>query len=570
MGDFKIIGIDDLLGQVDFHTHTPHSLPRIIILKAPLSEAEIKKLPPTGDVIILATGSAWGERRPAYVSAFVDDPSDHQQILWALETAKKLIELRFENQHLQAKVTIEADRMRSVIQCTQQVAEEKDPHKLCDRILEILRAQVKAEAASLYILTSDQKHLRFLHVQNERVQVEHKEFILPINENSMAGACAFHRKIIHVPDVRNIPETEKFKFNDSFDRDTGYRTQSALSIPLIKSNGELVGVVQLLNSKRDITFTQDDIEMGQVLSTSIASSLETSLLYQEIENSLEGFVKAAVVAIESRDPVTSGHSERVADYTCSLAQAVSDSTHKDFKTIRFNETTLKEIRYASLLHDFGKIGVPESILQKEKKLYAAEMEMISLRARLIKLAHPEHSDLMDRFVRALLQANEPTVQSSEICAELAEFARQSFVLFGQSQPLLTPQEFKRLSIPKGSLSEEERRMIESHVEHTFNFLSRIPWSSKMKRVPEIARSHHEKMDGTGYPRGLKAAEIPIESQIMAVADIYDALTAPDRPYKKSVPPDRAFLILRDYAEQDKINKELVQLCIEQKAFVHRR
>jgi HD-GYP domain-containing protein (c-di-GMP phosphodiesterase class II) len=569
MGDFKIIGIDDLLGQVNLHTQDPEALPRIIILRAPLSENEVRKLPPAENVIILATGSAWGESRPAYVSAFVDDPSDRQQILWALETAKKLIELRFQNQHLQSKVSIETERMRSVIQCTQQVAEEKDPHKLCDRILEILRAQVKAEAASLYILTSDQKHLRFLHVQNEKVSVRYQEFILPINENSMAGACALRRKIIHVPDVRSIAETETFKFNDSFDRETGYQTKSALSIPLIKSNGELVGVVQLINSKRDITFTHDDIEMGQVLSTSIASSLETSLLYQEIENSLEGFVKAAVVAIESRDPVTSGHSERVADYTCSLARSVSDSTHKEFRSIRFNDTTLKEIRYASLLHDFGKIGVPESILQKEKKLYAAEMEMISMRARLIKTAHPEHAELMDRFVKALLQANEPTVQSAEISAELAEFARQSFVLFGENQPLLTQQEFNRLSIPKGSLSEEERRMIESHVEHTYNFLSRIPWSSKMKRVPDIARSHHEKMDGTGYPRRLRGSDIPIESQIMAVADIYDALTAPDRPYKKSVPPDRAFLILKDSAEQGKLNKELVQLCIDQSTFIHR-
>ncbi len=568
MGEIRLFRADQLSDLVqELNSSFQADLGCILLIDRALQPKQIQVIEQNPGIICLATGhQAWKGIWPSYVMGYVDDPNDREQLLWALESAKRFLDLRHENQQLRFRFNVEGEKLDSLLRSALEFSEERDPLKLCDKVLSNIRRQLRAEGASLYLADPDKSELKFVHVQNEKVKVPFSSFTLPIDESSMAGACAFRKKVVHVPDVRKIPRTETFKFNDSFDKRVCYTTRSTLCIPLIKSKGDLVGVVQLINSKRDTTFTEEDIEIGRVLAAPIAASLETALLYQDIERLFEGFVKASVTAIESRDPATSGHSERVAEYTLNLAQSVTVSKDKEFEAIRFDDHSLKQMRYASLLHDFGKIGVPENILQKEKKLYPDELEAILMRARMVKLGHPDITKEIDFFIEQVLRHNEPTVVHKEAGDILKKFLDLKYSVLGEDFILLTEDEHQKLSLQKGSLTADDRSQIESHVEHTYRFLAQIPWTRELKRVPEVAYGHHEKLDGTGYPRRIKVPEIPFESQIMAIADIYDALTAPDRPYKKSVPVPRALEILKEDASRGKINSSLVELFIAQKAF----
>ncbi len=483
-----------------------------------------------------------------------------------IKEGRELEALKTFNEHLQAQMKTESGRFKLILDASLELANERDSSRLCEKILSIMRSLCQAEGASLYLAESDEKTLWFSHVQNEKIKMEVQQFKLPINESSMAGACAFRKKIIHVSDVGNIPVTETFKFNRDFDKRSSYTTVSALCVPILKSTEDLVGVIQLINSKRESGFTLEDIEIAKALSGHVAVSLETAILYQDIERLFEGFIKASVTAIESRDPTTSGHSERVAKYTVNLAQAVTDCNQPEFRSIVFSADELKQLRYASLLHDFGKIGVPEPVLLKEKKLYPQELREIELRLKLLRVAHPDRAKEFEKLWLEIMAANEPAILFEQAKSEIARYVDSACEVMGESVPLLTNEEWQRLSITKGSLTVEDRHQIESHVLHTFRFLEKIPWTRKLARVPQIARSHHEKLDGTGYPEQLTRDQIPFESQMMAITDIYDALTCSDRPYKKAVPGDRAILIIKEDAAKGKINGDLVRLFEEKRVF----
>ncbi len=506
----------------------------------------------------------WAEFIQFLTDKLQDSPSAKSQILWALDQARRYAELKQENEILRHQVSAESAKRELLMQSALELSDVKDVHVLCGRILTKIRELTHAEGGSLYLVNKSTNTISFSTAQNEKVAVPHAQFSLPIDNSSMAGACAYRRKVIHVPDVSNIPEHEGFKFNRSMDEKTGYVTRCALCIPLMKTTNECVGVIQLLNSTHAVTFTDEDIEFARALSGHIAVALETAILYQEIEHLFEGFIQASVTAIESRDPVTSGHSERVAQLTVGLAQVVSESSAPVFRGMDFDEQHLKELRYAALLHDFGKIGVPESVLLKEKKLYPEELKDITHRITILKLAFPEQALEFEAFLQKVLNANEPKVKAGEALEDLSRFLEKEYEVFGQKFPLLRSEEWKHLSISKGSLTPEDRKLIESHVTHTYRFLRQIPWSKRLSRVPDIAHAHHEKLDGTGYPRGVKQLDIPFESQMMAIADIYDALTSPDRPYKKSVPESKAFEILMEDAAHGKLNSDLVLLFRDQR------
>src|SRR4029077_21226929 len=272
-------------------------------------------------------------------------------------------------------------------------------------------------------------------------------------------------------------------------------------------------------------------------------------------------------AIEQRDPTTFGHSGRVADYTVGLAAVVDRAADGPYKSVRFTREQVKEIRYAGLLHDFGKVGVREQVLVKAKKLYppaltllrqryafirrTAEREFWRRRAefleqhgkkeydaflRELNRTHEDELKNLDRFMQLVLQSNEPSLLPEGDFAELMKYAQAHFQdMEGTEQPYLTGDEVRFLTIRKGSLDEAERQEIESHVTHTYNFLAKIPWTRELQQIPKIAYGHHEKLDGRGYPNKLRSEEIPIQTRMMTISDIYDALTAQDRPYKRAVP-----------------------------------
>jgi HD-GYP domain-containing protein (c-di-GMP phosphodiesterase class II) len=494
---------------------------------------------------------------------------------------------------------------------------------LLNLILSKAREITRADAGSLYLVEETRpdvlsggpgdRHLRFKLTQNDSVQFPFTEFVLPIHENSLAGYTALHGEVINLADARRIPRGRPYRFNPRYDEETGYRTRSMLTLPMKNGRNEVIGVLQLINCKlhpearltsaeimaREVRpFSQRAVRLALSLASQAAVAYENGHLYQDIERLFEGFVQASVKAIEQRDPTTSGHSLRVSDMTVGLAEIVDRVDTGAYASVRFSPEQMKEIRYAALLHDFGKVGVREDVLVKAKKLYPMQVDVIANRfdylykemeARterekvrlLLEMDRPEalariaaleeeyrlRRAQMERGFEAVLQANEPTVLPEGEFKRLFEIARQTYLdPRGAEKPILTPEEVRYLSIPQGSLSADERTQIESHVVHSFNFLLQIPWTKQIREIPRIVRAHHEKLNGTGYPYKLRSDEIPVQAKIMTICDIFDALSASDRPYKKAVASDHALGILEMSVKDQELDPELYRLFLEAKIF----
>ncbi|NJS12701.1 MAG: HD domain-containing protein [Microcoleus sp. CSU_2_2] len=496
---------------------------------------------------------------------------------------------------------------------------------LLNLILSKSREITYSDAGSVYLVDhSDKKSkLLFKVAQNgSQPRLSFKEFALPLTDKSLAGYVAITGQSLNLSDAYDLPPGVPYQLDTSFDRDINYRTCSVMVLPMQNRQGETIGVLQLINRKTKAETvltaenawesTQQYSEWEERIVRSLASqaaiSIERNQLQESIEHLFEGFVKASVQVIEARDPCTYGHSERVAALTVRLSEEVNSVNTGWLRPVYFNNRQVQEIRYAALLHDFGKIGVPEAVLTKQKKLYPAQLEIIrhrfALAQRTMEMeciqskyqyllehsAYRKHQDegpecshcqqieqldtrlaevktrLAD-YWEVLIEANEPHILAEEPLAQLRELSRQTYRdIDGAIKPLLTADEMVQLMVQRGNLTPEERSAIESHVTHTYEFLSQIPWTKDLKNVPGIAYGHHEKLDGTGYPRGLKQSEIPIQAQLMTIADIYDALTAGDRPYKRALRTDAAMKILRQEAAHNKINADLLELFEHRQVF----
>ncbi len=499
--------------------------------------------------------------------------------------------------------------------------------ELLSLILSKSREITWSDAGSVYLVVGqdeDLPTLLFKVAQNSsKPATSFREFAMPLTDRSLAGYVALTGESLNIEDAYTLPSDVPYKLDQSFDQGINYRTRSVLVLPMQNQQGETIGVLQLINRKTtpDVIISPENVmqvtqpfsdwetRVVRSLASQAAISIERNQLQESIEQLFAGFVKASVQIIEARDPCTSGHSERVADLTVRLSEEVSQTTRGILATTYFSDRQIQEVRYAALLHDFGKVGVPEAILVKAKKLYPLELEVIRNRFKLAQrtlqwhcaqakyqalLYHPAHllnhlpgehtcpdchhlSEIeqsfnqqlqkLDLYWQLLETANEPKVLAEAPLKELRELSRVTYQdLDGQEKPLITADEMERLLVQRGNLTETERSLIQSHVTHTYEFLKRIPWTKELKDVPSIAYGHHEKLDGTGYPLGLEAPNIPIQSQIMAIADIYDALTAADRPYKRSIPTAIAIRILRQEADQNKLNPDLVDLFEHRQVF----
>jgi HD-GYP domain-containing protein (c-di-GMP phosphodiesterase class II) len=508
------------------------------------------------------------------------------------------------------------------------LSETRDVDRLLAMILSKAREITGADAGSLYLVEhagtnangstlhlangeDNTRQLRFRLTQNDSVQFPYAEHTLPITESSMAGYCALHGEVIELADAYRIPKSRPFQFNASFDEQAGYRTRSLITLPMKNGKGEVLGVLQLINCKRHpqsrLTdrqavhhyvhpFPERAVRLGLSLASQAAVAYENSQLYRDIENLFDGFVNAAVKAIEQRDPTTSGHSQRVCEMTIALAEAVDREPQGPYADLRFSREQMKELRYAALLHDFGKVGVREEVLVKAKKLYPLQysrlldrfdyirrdfeariaqqkVELLISRPRKdseagarMQLLDAEAARLLgelDRYMDFITRANEPTILPSTEFDLLAEISQKTYRdPRGAERPYLTSEEVRYLSIPRGSLDTNERRQIESHVTHSFNFLAQIPWTPEYRGIPEIARAHHEKLNGRGYPDGLTSPSIPVQAKMMTICDIFDALSASDRPYKRAVPTDRALDILKLCVRDEEIDPELFRLFLD--------
>ena len=562
------------------------------------------------------TSESQGAKASAAVFAFVSANASRVEL-------EKTLGIAFENIALAARERTAREELEAAEREREQLNEigialssQRDVRELLNLILAKAREITRADAGSLYLIEDDaegQRHLRFMLTQNDSLVFPFKEFTLPLAEDSMAGYTALRGKVVNFADAYHIPPEMPFHFNDHYDRESGYRTKSLLTLPMRNAKGEVLGVLQLINARNDPAarlrseadvaahvqpFHERSVRLALSLASQAAVAYENRKLYNDIQALFEGFVKAAVTAIEQRDPTTSGHSLRVAAYTQSLAEIVDQVSTGPYSASHFDHEQMKEIRYAALLHDFGKVGVREEVLVKAKKLYPLQMDLVKqrfdyirkeaevsmVRRKLQTFLERDRGDALSEIARLsedfeqrldriqdylefIMQANEPTLMEHAQFRKLNEIAKQFFLdSKGSELPYINADEMRLLSIPKGSLDAAERQQIESHVVYTFNFLSQIPWTKELRGVPEIARAHHEKLNGAGYPYKLHGDQIPLQTKMMTICDIFDALTASDRPYKRAVPVERALSILEECVQANEIDAELFRLFRESKVY----
>jgi HD-GYP domain-containing protein (c-di-GMP phosphodiesterase class II) len=549
-------------------------------------------------------------------------PISMVRLLLLLRNRAEAIAMRMATATLELELERSRHENDMLISIGRALSQERKIEKLLEIILKRACEVTNADAGSVYIVEGheepvEQRKLRFAASQNESRDVQPAGFTMNVNETSIVGRCVISSDRINVADLYNLDEPGAgnnqwgFVHDRTFDDRYRYQTRSVLAVPMISARSEVIGVIQLINKRAKgwielkdpsdfddgvVPFDSVSETYVQALASQAGIALENVLLYEEVKTLFDSFVKAAVTAIESRDPTTSGHSERVAELTVGLAKAVNLADSGGFRQVQFSEDALTQIEYAALLHDFGKVGVREHVLVKAKKLYESERELILQRFQLIKRGYKiegleskvrylmeasreqvvaelnaidksldDRVKELDNIIQFILAANEPTVLEQGGFERIAEIAGMSYRdEDGSHRPFLSHDEASCLQIKRGSLTESERIEINSHVVHTYNFLNQIPWSRTLRDVPEIAGAHHEKLDGTGYPKQLRGEQIPVPARMMAISDIYDALTASDRPYKKAMPAEKALDILASDVKRGQLDQELYDV------FVHAR
>jgi HD-GYP domain-containing protein (c-di-GMP phosphodiesterase class II) len=551
------------------------------------------------------------------VAGFVRHPAGPREFLVAVRTGFREAAARAETTRARTEAATRSREIAELTRIGAALGTERDLKTLLDLILTQARRITSSDAGSVYLVeTSDQgsQRLRFRLAQTfSKPEAPFVEFTIPVDRSSLAGYAATTGDALVLDDAYFLPPDVEYSINRSFDERYGYRTKSILVIPMKDHKEQVIAVLQLLNRKRRhdavlstpadveeqvVPYSKRTVELVTALAGQAAVAIENSRLYEDIERLFEGFVLAAVTAIEQRDPTTFGHSGRVAGMTVRLAEVVDGVSDGAFRHVRFTREQLREMRYASLLHDFGKVAVREQVLVKAKKLYPQDLIVIKQRYAFLRRtaernfwrqraefleqhgrqgyerfvadledAHRLEVAGLEEFLQAIERANEPTVLREEQSEHLESFACRDYEdIDGRRQPYLTQDEVRFLTIAKGSLDESERLEIESHVNHTYRFLQQIPWTRELQQIPAIAYGHHEKLDGRGYPRGITGDAIPIQTRMMTISDIYDALTAADRPYKPAVAPGRALDIMRDEVKTGQLDGPLFQVFHEAKVF----
>lgn len=489
-----------------------------------------------------------------------------------------------------------------------------------DDLLQIIakktRQILSADVSCLYLTVDSSKQnnvptlLKFKLANYDINQLNLFESYVDIHENNLLGYVASKKATIRIDDIYG-DHGFTFEFKNTPETQALYPFKSVISVPLISNKNKLIGVLTIWNKKITrkqavtfenmdelvVPFTSTDESLLKSIAGQASVAIENSKLYTDINNLFDGFIRASVTAIEARDPSTYGHSERVSQLSLALGRELGEIDIGPYKNVKFTDQQLKELEYAALLHDFGKIGVRENILVKDKKLFPHEVHRIQDRvdlwkqSKLLELSQKkidhllregkldeelfhqlEHEYLaefkkVDHAHKLFLQSNEPHEVKNEdlehvkILTEL-EFVRPNTV----SEMILDKNEYLKLTIKSGSLSQKERKAIQAHVSFTYQFLNKIPWTEELSSIPDIAHAHHEKIDGTGYPRGISGDSIPIPAKVMAVTDVFDALVARDRPYKKAIAVLDALKILEYEGKTQKLDKDLVEIFIYRSIF----
>ena len=484
----------------------------------------------------------------------------------------------------------------------------QDLNTLLEMIVDQARNFTNADAGTLYIVENNT--LRFQIVQNDSLKIRmggKSGGTIPfppveLKETNVSAFVALKGISVNIPDVY---DTDLFDFTGpkKFDQSTGYRSKSMLVVPLRNHENDVIGVLQLLNatnpiSNEVIAFSQDYENLSESLASQAAVSITNAKLIANMTELFEAFVKVMATAIDEKSPVTGGHIRRVAELTLTMAEVIHDLDEGHFKDKTFSPDQMYELRIAAYMHDIGKVTSPVEIVEKAKKLQTIfdriqyvrlRMAYISQKIELegqeakIKIlqngSSPEKLNSIEKetleklmeieeIQRFINKCNEPgEFLDDEILVRLKEVSEKTYIDdAGEQQPFLTADELVNLSIRRGSITEKERQKMQGHAAVTLKMLKQIPFTKKLKNIPDFAGAHHEFLNGKGYPLGLKGDEISFEGRLMAVTDIAEALTASDRPYKKAMPLETVYRILRSMVEGEELDPNLVELFIEKEVY----
>ncbi|MBM3330047.1 MAG: GAF domain-containing protein [Calditrichaeota bacterium] len=521
---------------------------------------------------------------------------------------------------LHAQVERQVRHMNQLAKIGVALSGTRDLDLLLEMIVDEAQAFAHADGATLYLVTPERDAIRFTIAYNHKLQlrtggatgapVTFPPIPLQIdgqpNRNNVSAFVANTGELIDIPDVY---QSTAFNFEGTkkFDAAFDYLTRSMLTIPMRDHEGDTIGVLQLINARdadRDdlIAFSDETRDLSASLASQAAVAITNARLIKDLQNLFDSFIQAIAAAIDEKSPYTGGHISRVANLTMAIAGRIDATGEGRFAGTHFNSDELYELRLAAWLHDTGKITTPEYVIDKHTKLETIfdRMELVRLRFELLKaevalkmlnaqpslatagdngnfdddsngalppelIAEQMRLDEEFKFV-ASCNATQEFVPDTTI-DHLKALAAQTVTTGQGSEPILTPDELYNLSIRKGNLTVEERKVIENHALMTIKILERLPFPRKIKNVPYIAGAHHEKLNGKGYPLGQSGDQINLQARIMALADIFEALTAKDRPYKQPKKMSEVLKILNFMVKDQELDPDVVQFFIDQKMHV---
>lgn len=458
-----------------------------------------------------------------------------------------------------------------------------------------------SDGGTLYVMSEDGSHLDWKILQNETmgtrmggtsgIPIHLPPVPLTIegrpNNGNVSAACANTGEPINIPDAY---EVEGFDFSGTkqYDKANNYRSKSMLVVPLRNHEDDIIGVLQLINAKDPdtgdvIAYSKDFEDLLIALASQAAVAITNAQLIKDLRELFDAFIQATATAIDEKSPYTAGHVRRVADLTMRIAGEINRSEDERWREVEFSPEELDELRIAAWMHDVGKITTPEHVVDKATKLqtitdridlvearweiYKRDLVIEAMQAR---LPAAEQKALLEgletafqslkadfEFVRACNKGGE--FMADEDIQRLEALSERSVQIDGRAVRMISDDELVNLSIRKGTLTEEERGIIQNHAAISVKILSQLPFSKTLKHVPEYAGGHHEKLNGEGYPLGLNAEQLPLQARILAVADVFEALTAPDRPYRDPMHLNRAREILAFMVKDGELDGEVVDL-----------
>jgi len=480
---------------------------------------------------------------------------------------------------------------------------ERDHQRLLEHILLGAKELTGADGGSLYILEDGLLSFRLVHTTslnlhlggNSPQPVAFKPIPLhhadgSANDQMVVTRAALQNCIINIPDAYTDSEFD-LSGTHAFDARTGYRSTSLLAVPMQDHEGRITGVLQLINATNSageiIPFSRADESLVASLASQAAVTLNRQHLIEGLQTLLQALTKLIADAIDDKSPHTAGHCRRVPEITMALARAVNADNGPIFNDITFDERTLEELEMAAWLHDCGKIATPEYIIDKHSKLETifdrihlvdARLELLRREAELkeaLTRPHceteslPSTTDIDDisNFLRRVNTGGEFLPDTDAVRLQTIAALPVPDPVTRELRPLLSEDELYNLSIRRGTLTDEERKRINNHVEITQRMLASLPFPEHLRDVPLIAGSHHERMDGKGYPLGVPAGELPLQARILAIADIFEALTASDRGYRQPNTLSAALTILGRMCKEGHIDAQLYELFLRRKVYL---